>query len=46
MPQDENARVLGDRLEILPVAPLLAESLRRIVAGESVAELFGDMNNK
>ena len=46
MPQDENLKVLGDRLEILSIAPLLAESLRRISAGESVAYMFNDMNNK
>jgi ribose-phosphate pyrophosphokinase len=46
LPQEKTVEALGSRVEILPVAPMIAESLRRVLAGESVAELFHDMNNK
>lgn len=35
---------LGDRLEVLSVAPLLATAIREIATGGSVSELFGGMN--
>ena len=46
LPQERTIKALGSRVEILPVAPMIAESLRRVLVGESVAELFHDMNNK
>ncbi len=46
LPQQKTVEALGSRVEILPIAPMIAESIRRVLAGESIAELFHDMNNK
>lgn len=44
--QSHNKEILGDKLEIIPVAPLIAKSIKCIAAGESLAFLFNDKNNK
>jgi ribose-phosphate pyrophosphokinase len=46
MPQDKIVKALGDRVQVLSIAPLIAESLIRIYKGESISVLFGDKNNK
>lgn len=40
VPQIENCRILGDKIAVLDVAPIFAESIRRIYNGESVSMLF------
>jgi ribose-phosphate pyrophosphokinase len=45
VPQYHNKELLGDRLEVMPIAPLLARAISRIVRDESVSELFHDQNN-
>jgi ribose-phosphate pyrophosphokinase len=46
MPQDNITRAMGNRVKVLSVAPLIAESLSRIYNGESISTLFNDKNNK
>jgi ribose-phosphate pyrophosphokinase len=46
MPQDRIVKALGKRVQVLSIAPLIAESLVRIYNGESVSVLFNDKNNK
>lgn len=40
VPQNDNIGVLGDKLEVLDISRILAESIRRIHNGESVSMLF------
>ncbi|RLV95814.1 Ribose-phosphate pyrophosphokinase 5 [Spathaspora sp. JA1] len=40
VPQGDHVSVLGDKLEVLDVSRILAESIRRINNGESVSMLF------
>jgi ribose-phosphate pyrophosphokinase len=44
VPVDYARKVLGDRLVVLPVAPLIADALREIATGGSVSDLFGGRN--
>lgn len=44
VPVDYAKKMLGDKLVILPVAPLLATALHEIVTGGSVSDLFGGRN--
>lgn len=44
VPVEHAKKVLGDRLTVLPVAPLLAQVLHQIILGGSVSELFGGKN--
>lgn len=44
IPLEHAKKVLGDRLVILPVAPLLGEALHQIAVGGSVSALFGGKN--
>jgi len=37
---------LGDRLSVLPIAPMLADSLTNIVLGDSLTEYFHGHNNR
>ena len=39
-PQSEHVEILGDRMEVLDVSRVFAESIRRINNGESVSMLF------
>lgn len=38
--------ILGDRLEIIPIAPLMAKAIKRIATGESLDFMFNGKNNK
>ena len=40
VPQIESGKILGDKIAVLDVAPIFAESIRRIYNGESVSMLF------
>ena len=44
VPVDYAKKVLGDRLEVISVAPMLATALEEIATGGSVSELFGGRN--
>lgn len=44
VPVDYAKKTLGDRIEVIPVAPLLATALHEIAVGGSVSELFGGRN--
>lgn len=46
IPQSKHKEIMGDKLEVIRIAPLLARTIRRIVDDESVSELFHDQNNK
>ena len=39
IPQSHNQNILGDRLQVLSVAPLLAQAIQRIDSGASILEL-------
>ncbi|MFY9228108.1 MAG: ribose-phosphate diphosphokinase [Candidatus Microsaccharimonas sp.] len=41
VPQDDAKEALGDRLTVLPIAPLLAEAIAAIATGTSVSKTFG-----
>lgn len=40
VPQHEHLKLLGDRLKVFDVAPLIAEAIRRVHNGESISYLF------
>ncbi len=44
VPVDYAKKVLGDKLTVLPVAPMIATALHEIATGGSVSELFGGRN--
>lgn len=46
IPNNEAKQILGDRLEIVSVHLLLANSIKRISDGDSISELFGGRNYK
>jgi len=46
IPQDENLKFLKSKLQVLSIEPLIAESIRRMEAGESLSMLFNDRNHK
>jgi ribose-phosphate pyrophosphokinase len=39
---DEKCRRSGDKIKVIPVAPLLADVIQRIHEGRSVGELFDE----
>lgn len=41
VPQHRTINALGDRVEVLPIAPTIAEAIARIAVGESVSDLYG-----
>jgi ribose-phosphate pyrophosphokinase len=43
VPQSENLKVSDNKLDVLDVSPLLAESIRRTHNGESFNILFGEV---
>lgn len=46
VPQDEAQRALGDRLEVLSIAPILGRALAEIAIHGSVSKLFNDRNHQ
>ena len=46
LPQYTAKKVLGEKLHILSVAPLIAESLRRVASGDSLFDIFDGRNYK
>ena len=40
VPQDEHRAKLGGKLELLNIAPIFAEAIRRVHHGESISVLF------
>lgn len=44
VPVDYAKKVLGDRVEVISVAPMLATALHEIATGGSVSQLFGGRN--
>ncbi|MDB5167120.1 MAG: Ribose-phosphate pyrophosphokinae [Candidatus Saccharibacteria bacterium] len=44
VPLDEAKKVLGDKLEILSIAPILAQTLTEITTRGSVSKIFNDRN--
>jgi ribose-phosphate pyrophosphokinase len=44
VPQLEPQSQLGDRLTVLPIAPMIAETISRIAINESISKLFGGNN--
>ncbi|KAL2258141.1 hypothetical protein VTK26DRAFT_8677 [Humicola hyalothermophila] len=40
VPQDQHKLLLGSRLEVLDIAPIFAEAIRRVHHGESISVLF------
>jgi ribose-phosphate pyrophosphokinase len=40
VPQEEHMRVLRAKMDVLDIAPVFAESIRRIYNGESVSNLW------
>ncbi len=44
VPLDEAIKVLGDKLEILSIAPILAQTLTEIATRGSVSKIFNDRN--
>jgi ribose-phosphate pyrophosphokinase len=44
--QNAAKKMLSKKLHILDIAPTIAEAIRRIELGESLAGMFGDKNNK
>lgn len=46
IPQAEHQAILKDKLEIIPVAPLIAEAIYKVANGESLDFMFDGKNNK
>ena len=46
LPQQRTKELLGDKVTILPIAPLLAESLKRVENAGSISTLFDGRNFK
>ncbi len=44
--QKQNKAILKDKLEIMPIAPLMAKAIKRIALGESLDFMFNGKNNK
>lgn len=40
VPQNEHKQLLGSKLEVLDIAPIFAEAIRRVHHGESISVLF------
>ena len=41
---DEKAQVLGERLTVVSIAPIIADALRAVFEDESVSEIFQGEN--
>lgn len=44
--QKQNEKILGDKLETISIAPLMAKAINRIAHGESLDFMFNGKNNK
>jgi ribose-phosphate pyrophosphokinase len=44
VPQKASQEMFGDKLQVLDVAPMLAEAIGRIARGESLSKMFGGKN--
>ena len=44
--QIENQKILGEKLEVLSIAPLMAKAIKRIATGQSLDFMFDGKNNK
>jgi len=40
VPQDDHKTLLGDKLDVVDIAPIIAEAIRRSHHGESMSALF------
>jgi ribose-phosphate pyrophosphokinase len=45
VPMDHAKKALGDRLHVIPVAPMIGRALMEIVTNGSVSDLFNDQNH-
>ena len=46
IPQAHNQTILKNKLEIIPIAPLMAKAIKRIATGKSLDFMFNGKNNK
>jgi ribose-phosphate pyrophosphokinase len=44
VPQTGHLKDMGGNLEVLPIAPMLAQAISKIACGESISEMFGGNN--